>query len=130
MHSETKNNRIDKVVETTLKNISGMIDVNTVVGEPIKTDNGDYVLPVSKVTIGVLVGGGEYGKISIFKNSSDLPYSAGNGAIISIKPCGFLVKEDNNYKVLSVADKPYEKMFDKVTELISDFQEKNNENNQ
>ncbi|MBQ8426906.1 MAG: GerW family sporulation protein, partial [Clostridia bacterium] len=69
----------------------------------------------------------EYGKINIFKNSSDLPYSAGNGAIISIKPCGFLINENNNYKILSVLEKPYEKMFDKITDIISGMQnEKNN----
>lgn len=127
MHLETKNNRIEKVVETTLKNISNMVDVNTVIGKPIKTDNGEYILPISKVTIGVLVGGGEYGKISIFKNSSDLPYSAGNGALISVKPCGFLIKENKEYKVLSIAEKPYEKMFEKAAELISNLQSENNE---
>lgn len=127
MNSEIKKDRINKVVETTIKNISDLIDVNTVIGNPIKTEDGSYIVPFSKVTIGVLVGGGEYGKINIFKNSTDLPYSAGNGAIISIKPCGFLVNENNNYKMVSVLEKPYEKMFDKITDLISGMQ--NEENN-
>ncbi len=127
MHLDTKNNRIEKVVETALKNIGTMIDVNTVIGKPIKSENGGYIIPVSKVTVGVLSGGGEYGKISIFKTSSDLPYSAGNGAIISVKPSAFLINENNEYKVLSVSDKPYEKMFDKITELISDIQSGNDE---
>lgn len=127
MSSEIKKDRINNVVETTLKSISNLIDVNTVVGSPIKTENGEYILPVSKVTVGVLTGGGEYGKLSIFKNSTDLPYSAGNGAIISIKPCGFLVNEGNNYKLISILEKPYEKMFDKITDLISELQnEKDN----
>ena len=129
MKSEIKLNRIDKIVETTLKNLSNMIDVNTVIGKPVKTDDGEYILPVSKVTVGVLVGGGEYGKINIFKSSSDLPYSAGNGAIISIKPSGFLIKDGNGYKILNVAEKSYEKMFDKITELIENVQNPKEINN-
>lgn len=130
MHSQTKNNRIDKVVETALKNISQMIDVNTVIGKPIKTENGDYVLPVSKVTVGVLVGGGEYGKINIFKSSSDLPYSAGNGAIISIKPYGFLIKDINDkYKMISISEKPIEKIIEKFSDIFEGNNEKEMDNN-
>lgn len=130
MHSQTKNNRIDKVVETALKNISQMIDVNTVIGKPIKTENGDYVLPVSKVTVGVLVGGGEYGKINIFKSSSDLPYSAGNGAIISIKPYGFLIKDINDkYKMISISEKPIEKLIEKFSDIFEGNNEKEMDNN-
>ena len=127
MQYQIENNKITKVIESTFKNLSGIIDVNTVVGKPIKTDNGEYVLPISKVTIGVLMGGGEYGKISIFKKGEDLPYSAGNGAIVSIKPCGFLIKESDKYKVLSVSDKPYEKLLDKATDFITEFGNINNE---
>ena len=130
MQSETKNNRIDKVVETALKNISQMIDVNTVIGKPIKTENNEYILPISKVVVGVLSGGGEYGKINIFKNSEDLPYSAGNGAIISIKPCGFLIKDSNkNYKTVSVSDTPVEKIFDKLSNVLGSLYEKELDNN-
>ncbi len=113
--------RINKSIETAIKNLGSMIDVNTVVGKPIKTENGEYIVPISKVTLGVLAGGGEYGKISIFKKGEDLPYSAGNGAIISVKPCGFLLKEDNSYKILSVADNPYEKLLDKATDFITEL---------
>ena len=121
MHYQEENNRISKVIETTFKNINGLIDVNTVVGKPIKTEYGDYIIPVSKVTIGMLVGGGEYGKINIFKKSDDLPYSAGNGAVISVKPCGFLIKEDEKYKVLTVSDNYYEKILEKAGDLISEI---------
>jgi len=125
MHYQEENNRISKVIETTFKNINGLIDVNTVVGKPIKTDYGDYVIPISKVTVGMLVGGGEYGKINIFKNSEDLPYSAGNGAVISVKPCGFLIREQDKYKVVSVSDTYYEKIIEKAANFISDIKNEN-----
>jgi sporulation protein YtfJ len=121
------NNKIASIIESTFKNLNEIIDVNTVVGKPIKTDDGEYVVPISKVTIGVLMGGGEYGKVSIFKKGEDLPYSAGNGAIISIKPCGFLLKENEHYKIISVCDKPMEKLFEKATDFISEFGKIDNE---
>ena len=112
-------NRINNVIETTLKNLSEIIDVNTVVGNPIKNSDDEIVIPISKVTVGVLAGGGEYGKLSIFKNNEDLPFSAGNGAIISIKPCGFLIKENNNYKLLSVPNTSYDRIIDKIANSIN-----------
>ena len=118
MRSNTEQNRINKVIETTLKNISDIIDVNTVVGEPIDANDGSIVIPISKVTIGILVGGGEYGKVSIFKKGSDLPYSAGNGAIISVKPCGFLIREGNKYKIISLSNTVSEKLLEKASEFI------------
>ncbi len=118
MQSRLENSKINKVIETTLKNLNGLIDVNTVIGKPIKGENGEYIIPFSKVTVGILMGGGEYGKINIFKKDSSFPYSAGNGAIISIKPCGFLLNENDNYKIISQSNSPYEKLFEKATEMI------------
>ncbi len=118
MQTKIENNRINNAIETALKNLSTLVDVNTVVGKPIKTENGEYIVPISKVTVGVIAGGGEYGKVSVFKKGSDLPYSAGNGAIVSIKPCGFLLK-DGGYKLISVSESPYEKLIEKASDFIA-----------
>ena len=125
MQTQNEGDRINRSIETALKNLSSLVDVNTVVCKPIKTDSGEYVVPVSKVTVGILAGGGEYGKINIFKKSSDLPYSAGNGALISVKPCAFLIKEDDKFKILSVADNPYEKLLEKATDFMTELQKDN-----
>lgn len=119
MRLQNDNNKINATIETTLKNISNLIDVNTVVGKPIKTEDGEYVVPVSKVTVGVLSGGGEYGKVNIFTKDTDLPFSAGNGAIISVKPCGFLIKEGKKYRVITVSDNSFDKLIDKATDFVS-----------
>ena len=129
MQSEKEYNRINKVIESAMKNLGSLVDVNTVVGSPIKTEDGDTVIPVSKVTFGILSGGGEYGKLNIFKKSSDLPYSAGNGAVVSIKPCGFLLKTENGgYRVLSIADNAYENLIEKAAGLIVNSQTKEDVN--
>ncbi len=125
MQSKIEHNRINNVIETTLKNLGNIIDVNTVVGAPIKTIDGSLIIPISKVIVGVLAGGGEYGKVNLFKSGKDLPYSAGNGAIVSVKPCGFLINEGNGYKMISVSDSPYEKLLEKTTDF---FEKLNSEN--
>ena len=51
---------ISGVMQTALENIKDMIDVNTVVGEPMVTGSGSTVIPVSKVSFGFVAGGGEY----------------------------------------------------------------------
>lgn len=116
-----KKNRINTVVETSLKNINDLIDVNTVVGEPIKIDDS-ILIPVSTVTMGLLSGGGEYGKNSIFKSKDDLPFSAGNGSIISVKPKGFLIKNGNeNFKYLPVDESNYERLIEKASDFLSNI---------
>ena len=128
MRSGKEKNRINEVVESAIKNIGGLVNVDMVVGTPIKTDDGDVIIPVSKVTFGILSGGGEYGKVNIFKSGSDLPYSAGNGAVVSVKPCGFLLKNDNSdYKLLSVSGSPVETFVNKVTDYISNLGETDDE---
>lgn len=127
MQSRIEHNRINDVIESTIKNLSNLVDVNTVIGSPIQTDNDGLIIPISKVTIGVLAGGGEYGKLSIFNKASDLPYSAGNGAIVNVKPCGFLVKENSKYKLLSVSDTAYDKLFDKVSDFIVELNDEKNQ---
>ena len=121
MQSQERLNRISETMQTVIKNLSQIVDVNTVVGTPIKDVDGEYIIPVSKVTVGVLTGGGEYGKLSIFKKGEDLPFSAGNGAIVSIKPCAFLVKEQDKYKLINVALNSYEKLVDKASDFIMEL---------
>jgi sporulation protein YtfJ len=126
MQSEKKQNKINETIETTLKNLSTIIDANTVFGSPLKTENGEIIIPVSKITVGILSGGGEYGKLGIFNSSSDLPFSAGNGAVVSVKPCGFLLKENDKFKLLNVAGNSYEKLIDKVSDFISELKDEKN----
>ena len=120
---ENKFDKINKSIESAFSNLRELIDVNTVIGKPLATPNGEYIIPVSKVAIGAIMGGGEYGKVKIFSNNNDFPFSAGNGAVISIKPCCFLVRENGKYKLLSVCENSYEKLADKVIDIISNIKE-------
>ena len=120
-----KENRIDKVIETTLKNLNEIIDVDSVMGKPIESEDG-MLIPVAKITTCFLAGGGEYGKLGLFKKENDLPFTAANGTIISINPCGFLVKsKDSDYKFLSVKSGKYERLIEKGIDVLDKIKGKN-----
>ena len=90
---------IGNLMQTTLENIKDMVDVNTVIGEPIPALNGAVVIPVSKVSFGFISGGGEYDTPRQPANSS-LPFAGGSGAGVSVQPVGFLVVNEEGVKVL------------------------------
>lgn len=124
-----KNNRIEAVVNTAMENLGSLIDVNMIVGKPIVTNDMDYIFPISKTTVGTLSCGGEYGKINLFKNSSDLPFSAGNGSIVSLKPCAFLIKKANGeYSMVNVDESSQEKLIEKASQFLSEMLNKGETN--
>ena len=88
---------IGDLMQTTLENIKDMVDVNTVIGEPIPTVNGPTIIPVSRVSFGFLAGGGEYDLKTL--PETDTPF-AGGGAGVSVQPVGFLVVQQDGVKVL------------------------------
>ena len=57
---------IENIMSTTMENIRDMVDVNTVIGEPITTQDGSTVIPISRVSFGFVAGGGEYAAAHIF----------------------------------------------------------------
>ena len=95
-------NKLQEIIGTSLENIRSMIDANTVIGDPISTENGVTIVPVSKVTVGYASGGLDYnGK----QKPQDAPqnFGAGGGTGISISPIGFLViKKDGNVDMINV----------------------------
>lgn len=117
-------NKINVVLNSLLENLSTMVDANAVVGSPIKTEEGCLIIPVSKITIGILSGGGEYGKLNIFKSGNDLPCSVGNGTIMSLKPCAFLIKDNKEgVKIIQTEKENIEKLFDKAIDLFENVKD-------
>ena len=88
---------IGDLMQTTLENIKDMVDVNTVIGEPIPTVNGPTIIPVSRVSFGFLAGGGEYDLNKL--PETDTPFAGGGGAGVSVQPVGFLVVGPDGVKV-------------------------------
>ncbi len=120
---EGSQNQIEAVMSTALKNIKSIADVNTVIGAPFIHPDGTAIIPVSKVTVGVLTGGGEYaGSKELAKRAQDYPFSGGSGAAISLNPIGFLVQSGNDIKMVNVQQAgAYEKLFDAAGSVLSKF---------
>lgn len=120
---EYRENKINRVIDTAMKNLSTLVDVNTVIGKPMKTEDGSLIIPVSKVTLGIMTGGGEYGEVKVMKKDRAIPFAGGSGAIVSMKPTGFLVNDGKGYRVIAAANEPYEKILDVASDLLASAQQ-------
>ena len=89
---------INNLMGTVMENIKGMIDVNTIIGEPVETSNGTMIIPISKVGFGFAAGGSEIPT----KNPGEKPFGGGSGAGVSISPVGFLVVTADQIKMIPV----------------------------
>lgn len=118
-----KSNIYTDAVSNLLTGIKELTDSNMVFGNPIILKSGTTVIPVSKVTIGLISAKGEYGEIKIFQSNKNYPNTGGGGGIVSVKPCGFLIEKNKSIKYISC---PQDYM-DKTIETITSFLENNNE---
>lgn len=74
---------IESLMGTSMESIREMVDVNTVVGEPVQTQDGSTVIPISKVSFGFVAGGGEYAMANK-QPVEDMPFAGGAGAGVSV----------------------------------------------
>jgi sporulation protein YtfJ len=119
------NHPINDLMETTMAKIREMVDTNTVVGQPIVTEDGVTLIPVSKLSFGFASGGSDFaGK----NQQTSKNFGGGAGAGVSVMPVAFLVVKDGNVKLIPVAPPAADtagrvvemvpEMFDKVTGYI------------
>jgi len=99
---EKPNHPIEGLMKTAMEAIKQMVDVNTVVGDAVETNDGSVIIPISQVACGFAAGGGEYGVIN-GSSRNDLPFGGGSGAGVSVKPVGFLVVRMNEVRLISVS---------------------------
>ncbi|SET54266.1 GerW family sporulation protein [Paenibacillus sp. NFR01] len=121
---------IQGLMQTAMENIKGMVDVNTIVGDPVNTPDGSVILPISKVAFGFAAGGSDYRveDDSPSVNGSGgvklLPFGGGSGGGVSIRPIAFLVvgKEGVNIVPLDNQTHIFEKLIDATPTLIDKIQ--------
>ena len=109
---------LQDLMSETMDKIRGMVDTNTIVGQPITTPDGVTLIPISKVSFGFGSGGGDYGK----KEAHD-SFGGGSGAGVKIEPVAFLVVKDGTTRVLPVAVAPVSTV-DRIVEMVPDRMEK------
>ena len=113
---------------TAMDSIQGMIDVNTIIGEPIETSVGNVIIPISKVTFGFAAGGSEFKGETVDEYTKKekeeliqyrLPFGGGSGAAVNINPVAFLIVQADSVKLLPVNHaSSLDKVLDYVPEII------------
>lgn len=123
---------IENLMVTAMNSIQDMIDVNTIIGEPIETSNNVVIIPISKVGFGFAAGGSEFKGETIDEYTKKekeeaiqyrLPFGGGSGAGVSISPVAFLVVQPNSVKLLPVE---HCSSVDRLLDYVPDLMEKMN----
>jgi sporulation protein YtfJ len=117
---EIKAHKIEQIMKSAMSELKTIIDVNTVIGRPIKTDDGTTIIPITKVVAGFVAGGGEYAQGSLKNNKwEEHPFAGGSGSGFNIVPVGFLIKEDTGYKMVEVASSNSTNLFEVIAKVVN-----------
>ena len=112
---------LPNMLNDTIAKIREMVDVNSVVGDPITTPDGITIIPVSKVSVGFGGGGSDF--VSKNVNHQENPFGGGVGAGVKITPIAFLVIKEGNVRMLPVAT-PANTTADRIVEMVPDTLDK------
>lgn len=123
-----ENHPIEGLMLTAMSSIRDMVDVNTIIGEPIETIEGMIIIPISKVSFGFAAGGSEFTGETVNEYSKKkeeesvqykLPFGGGAGAGASINPVAFLVVQNGTARLLPIEHiSSVDRLIDYVPELI------------
>ena len=123
---------IEGLMLTAMNSIKDMIDVDTIIGDPIQASNNIVIIPISKVSFGFVSGGSEFNGETINEYTKKdkeeeiqykLPFGGGSGAGVTLNPVAFLVVSQDNVKLLPVN---HASSIDKLLDYIPDLIEKMN----
>jgi len=122
---------IQGLMQTAMENLKSMVDVNTIIGDPVETPDGSVILPISRVGFGFAAGGSEFkseaksgNNGSDSSSSGELPFGGGAGGGVSITPIGFLVVGHGTIKILSTdgSNQIYDKLIDLAPTVMDRIQ--------
>ena len=109
---------LPNMMENTIAKIREMVDVNSVIGDPITTADGTTIIPVSKVSVGFGGGGSDY--VSKNANKQENPFGGGAGGGVKVTPVAFLIVKEGSVRMLPVA-MPANTTVDRLVEQVPDF---------
>lgn len=121
---------IQGLMKTAMENLKEMIDVNTIVGDPVESPDGSIILPISKVGFGFVAGGSEFVAGNRDDRSLDkageknLPFGGGSGGGVSVTPIAFLVVNASGVRLVPLenAIHLYERILDMTPQLVDKIQ--------
>ena len=111
---------IEQLMETAMTKIKEMVDVQTIVGKPVETPDGQVIIPVSRVCLGFAAGGGDFNSKREQENQG---FAGGNGAGISLNPVAFLVVGGGQVRLLTLQEgDALEKLVNVAPDLLEKLQ--------
>ncbi len=112
--------KLPNMMKTTIEKIKEMVDVNSVIGNPIQTPDGVTIIPVSKVSVGFGGGGSDFASR---KPGEDGGFGGGSGGGVKVTPLCFLIVKDGNVRMMSVPT-PANSTADRIVEMLPDTLDK------
>ncbi|WP_337019598.1 GerW family sporulation protein [Oceanobacillus massiliensis] len=122
----TEEHPIEGLMTTAMENLQKMVEVNTIIGDPVKSPDGSLIIPVSKVGFGFAAGGSEFNNSQSQGDSeATLPFGGGSGGGVSITPVAFLIISEQGIKMVHLDQHThlYEKMIDFAPQVIEKVQQ-------
>lgn len=118
MKDKIYTNKIEEVMRSAMNNLRSLVDIDVVVGKPIISEGEMTIIPLTKVTMGFVSGGGEYNADLKERKDAEYPFSGGSGGGLSIKPIGFLVIRNKEIELVKIDSKSaIEKLIETVPEV-------------
>lgn len=109
--SEKQEHPIERIMDSAFGKMRLLTDSDIIVGNPIVMPDGTTVVPISKISMGIVTGGGEYSQ----KQDSEYPFAGASGAGMSVSPVCFLVSDGKSVRLLNVGG---ESLMDKVVDTV------------
>lgn len=111
---------IEDLMNEAMKNIKGMVDANTIVGDVISTADGTTIIPVTRVSFGFGAGGSEFGAN---EKSGEKMFGGGTGGGVNMNPVAFLVVTKDSVRIVpvSTAMTTAERIVDMMPEVLGKF---------
>ncbi|MGI6192606.1 MAG: GerW family sporulation protein [Christensenellales bacterium] len=114
---------IENIMRTTMEQLKEMVDINTIVGDPVMASDGTMIIPISRVATGFVSGGGEYCTGQGKKQKDDagnaqdcrFPFAGASAAGISLTPMSFVVVGNGSVKVVPAQ---YNCTVDRIIEML------------
>ena len=111
--------KLPNMLETTIQKIREMVDVNSVIGQPIQTPDGVTIIPVSRVSVGFGGGGSDFAN----NKGGENPFGGGVGGGVKVSPVCFLIVKDGNVRMMPIPE-PASSTADRVVEMLPDTLDK------
>ena len=118
------NDTINDLISSSMDKIKTIVDSSTIVGEKVVCEDGTTIIPISKVTVGYVVGGGEYADLSSRRVANHFPMAGGSSGGMSVTPVGFLIESKGEINFVNVENKSlYQTVLNKFNALLAKVEE-------